>query len=475
MELYPPQGITGKDNYMINFTEVIASFVVNTPSSVIPAIAIDNAKKAVADTIGVILAGSESDVAPVILRYVEHSGEKGSSKILTGGRTAPDLAALANGTLGHALDYDDEIILIPGHPSVVLVPALLADAEGIDAAGRDFLEAYLLGLEVSCSVGVAVGSLAHYDRGWHSSSTVGLFGAVAALSRLHHLDVLTTRQAIGIAASMACGIQRNFGTMVKPFHAGWAARNAVIAVQLATEGLTAASDVLETKGGFISVYGTEQSNVELAVQRLGKPWAAIDPGVAIKVYPCCYGLHRSIDGMLQLHAEHHLTPENTASVSVTVPPGGLAALIYNRPKTGLEGKFCMEYALAASLMDGKIGIGSFTDEMVNRPEILELLPKIKVVEDPRVCPGDPQGLTMCPATRGFVEVQVSTRGGKVFTKRVDLASGSPKKGMTWDEVKAKFLDCAAYGGLEIGPAQAAAEILGSLEKCQRMSELIGYL
>jgi 2-methylcitrate dehydratase PrpD len=460
---------------MSHFTEVIASFVVDTRSSDIPLIAIAKAKKAVADTIGSILAGLKSDVAPVILRYVKHSGGQGSSKILaTSQRTAPELAALANGTIGHALDYDDVILMIPGHSGVVLVPALLADAEGTGASGRDFLEAYLIGLDVSCSVALAVGSLAHYDRGWHSSSTIGIFGAVAALCRLHRLDAATTRQAMGIAASMPCGIQRNFGTMVKPFHAGWAARNAVIAVQLATDGLTAAPDILEAKGGFISVYGTGQFNVEPAVERLGKPWAVLDPGVAIKVYPCCYAVHRAIDGMLQLRGEHELTPGNTDEVLVTVPPKGLDALKYSRPKTGLEGKFCMEYALAASLLDGKIGIRSFADEMVNRPEIIELLPRMKAVEDPRVCPEDPEGKTINPSISGFVEIQASSRGGEVFACRVDHPSGSPQKEVTWDEVKVKFLDCASHGGLDAARAGNAVEILGNLERYGSMRELLEY-
>jgi 2-methylcitrate dehydratase PrpD len=461
---------------MVNLTETIASFVVNTPSSDVPAAAIDKAKKSVADTIGLLLAGSTSDLAPVILRYVRRSGANGSSKILASGdKTSPDLAALANGTIGHALDYDDEMRLIPGHPSVVLVPALLADTDEIGPSGRDFLEAYLFGLDVSGSVGLAIGPQVHYSQGWHSSATVGIYGAVGALARLHRLDVPTTRQALGIAGSMSSGIQRNFGTMCKPFQAGWAARNAVIAVQLALDGLTAAPDILEAKAGFISVYGNEQSSAEKGAERLGKPWAALDPGLGIKIYPCCYGLHRSIDGILQLRAEHGLTPENTESVLVTAPPGGLVALIYSRPETGLQGKFCMEYALAASLLDGKIGLKSFTDEAVKRPEIIKLLPRMKAVEDPRVCPGDPLGKTMSPGTRGFVEVQVKTRGGEVFTKRVDHPSGSPMNELSWNEVRDKFLDCAVYGGVESDRAHEVVEILGSLEKWGNMREFLQKL
>jgi len=150
-----------------------------------------------------------------------------------------------------------------------------------------------------------------------------------------------------------------------------------------SRGFTAAPDALEAKSGFFEVFGTEKSSTERVAASLGKPFAVEDPGSSLKRFPCCYALHRAIDGVLDLRAKYGLTADNIDSVLVTVAPGCMKPLIYPRPKSGLEGKFSMEYTLAAGILDGKFGFGTFTDEAVQRQEINALYPKVKAVEDPR--------------------------------------------------------------------------------------------
>ncbi len=460
---------------MAGLTEIVASFVVNTPSSDIPEAAIDKAKKVIADTVGDILAGASSEVASVLLRQVAREAAAGSAPILaTGLKTSPQVAALANGALGHALDYDDVLPLMPGHPSAIVVSALLSSLGPEGASGRSIVEAYIIGVEVGAKIGIGMGQ-GHYNRGWHATSTIGIFAALGALARLHRADVDTTRQAIGIACSMTSGVRRNFGTMTKPLHSGWAARNAVTAFQLASDGFTAAPDALEAKSGFFSTYGAENSSIERTIAQLGRPYAVADPGIILKLYPCCSALHRAGDGLLDLREEHGLTAENTESVLATVPPGGLRPLIYSRPETGLQGKFCMEYTLAAGILDGKLVLGTFTDEAVRRPEIQALLPRMRTVEDPRVCPDDPLGVSKSAGTRGWVEVQVVTKKGETFTRRVDYPRGAPEKELTWDQINQKFLECAAHGKVDSSRAVRALEILGGLEKCPNVTELLNPL
>jgi 2-methylcitrate dehydratase PrpD len=460
---------------MPGLTENVASFIVNTRPSDVPETAIDKAKKVVTDTVGVILAGINSEVAPALLRYVAEAGVGGCIPILgTGLKSTGEIAALANGTLGHSLDFDDVLPIMPGHPSIVVVSALLSSFAPGNVTGQAFLDAYIFGVEVAAKIGAGMGS-GHQNAGWHPTGTLGVLGAVAALARLQHLDMLTTRHAIGMACSMASGIQRNFGTMTKSFHAGWAAKNAITAVQLASKGFTAAPDALEAKSGFFALYGTDESSSERTMELLGRPFAVDDPGSSLKMYPCCYALHRAIDGLLDLRKQHGLTAANTESVLATVAPGSLKPLIYPRPETGLEGKFSMEYSLTVGILDGKFGFKAFSDEAVQRPEIKALYPRVKALEDPRVSPGDPLGKTKSAGSRGFVEVQISTKSGDTYTVEVQHPRGSPKKALTWSEVKEKFLDCAAYGQVDPERAGKAVEILSNLDTCQDGREFIGLL
>jgi 2-methylcitrate dehydratase PrpD len=460
---------------MRGLTEALAEFIHVKTLQDLPPEALDKAKKAIADTFAVMLAGAGSEVAPPLLRYVEQAGECGTSPILGTGRTAsPEMAALVNGTFGHALDFDDVLSMMPAHPSAVMLSALCADARLGKLPGKALIEAYVIGLEVGGKIGQAI-TVGHYHRGFHGTGTLAIFSALAALAKRYHLDVATTRTAFGIAASLASGLLRNFGTMTKPLHTGWAARSALAAVNLARSGFTAAPDILEAPSGFFAAYGVEASRPETAVDWLGNPWVIVDPGLALKRFPCCYASHRGMDGVLQLRQRLGLNAENLQHLDCWMPPGGMRVLIYPHPKTGLEGKFSLQYALAAGVLDGEYTLWSFTDEAVSRPQIRELFARLCVSEDPRCAGNDPLLETRSSGSRGFVEVEAVLTDGRRDSVRVDQAPGHPSRELAWETVSAKFMDCATQAHIDLGKAEQAFSILERLETCADIGEVVSLL
>ena len=459
---------------MPGLTEAIARFVADTGASDFPPDAIDNAKKVVADTFACIIAGAGSETARPLARYVERSGTSGERRVLgTRIRTSAELAAMVNGTFGHSLDFDDVLPMMPGHPSSIIVSALLASAEG-KLTGARFLEAYVIGIEVGAKIGLGITN-GHYNRGFHGTGTLGIFSAAAALAKLHRLEASRIRTVIGIASSMASGVRRNFGTMTKPLHTGWAARNAVAAVELARCDFTAAPDVLEAKAGFFAAYGAERSDAEAPLEKLGRPYAIVDPGVGLKRYPCYNGAQRAMNGVLQLRLKLGFDAETLARLECRMPPGGMHVLIYPVATTGLEGKFCLPYQLAAGVLDGEYSLASFTDEAVARPAIEALLGKIAVKEDPR-CGGEHAASLAKPAgERGFVEVEAHTIDGRSEVVRVDVAPGHPKQPLDWAEIRRKFMDCAAHGGIDAARGGRAFDVLAALENCGDVAEVVELL
>lgn len=246
--------------------------------------------------------------------------------------------------------------------------------------GKRFLDAYIVGVEVGAKIAVGIG-LGHYKRGYHATGTLCVLSAVAGLARLLRLGPAVTRTAIGIACSTAAGLQANFGTMTKPLHSGWAARSALAAVGLARAGFTASQSALEAPGGLFAAYGTTDSDPAKTIAALGEPWTMLEPGIALKKYSCCYATHRGIDALLELKAELRLTAATLERLTCHVAPGALTPLLYSRPKTGLEGKFSMDYALAAGLLDDGYAIWTFTDEAVTRSDIAAIYRRIDVTEN----------------------------------------------------------------------------------------------
>ncbi|MPZ43344.1 MAG: 2-methylcitrate dehydratase [Betaproteobacteria bacterium] len=460
---------------MAGLTECIARFVADSGAQDFPAEATVKAKKVIADTFACIIAGAGSETAQPLLRYVERAGGTGDRPILgTRVRTSAELAAMVNGTFGHSLDFDDVLTMMPGHPSSIVLASLLASLGPDKSSGRQLIEAYVIGIEVGAKIGLGITN-GHYNRGFHGTGTLGIFSAAAALSKHHRLDAEAIRTVLGIAASMASGVRRNFGTMTKPLHTGWAARNAVVAVELARCGFTAAPDTLEAKSGFFAAYGAERSDPNVPCDALGRPYAIVDPGIGLKRFPCYNGSQRAMHGVLQLKHKLGLTADVLARLECRMPPGGMQVLIYPRPRTGLEGKFSLPYVLAAGVLDGAYGVGSFSDEAVNRPAVHALYDKIDVKEDVRCGGYDPLLETRPAGARGFVEVEVNTTDGRSETLRVDVAPGHPKLELGWDDIRHKFLDCAEHGGVDPARAERAFDGLTRLEQCADVNGLAKLL
>jgi len=415
-------------------TQRLADFVIDTPSAVIPGDALSGAADAFLDTVGVALAGTIEPVSALAERWVETLGGRGVASVWGTAMRAPSAeAAFANGIAAHALDFDDSLPSLRSHPSATMVPTALAVGEATGATGRDVLAAYVLGLEVAGKLGKALGN-AHFQRGWHTTSTIGIFACTAVAGKLLGLDARRLQAAWGIAASQMSGLTRNFGTMTKPLHAGHAARCAVLSASLAHGGFTADTAIFDGERSVVATYGSE-NGIPLAdaLDQLGAPWEIANPGLYVKRWPCCYCNHRPLGGLFQLLDEHRIATEEVESVAVGFLPGSDTALLSSNPSTGLEGKFSIEYAVAAALLDRRITLETFTDDRVRRPLVRELIGKVRRyrIEDDGVYSG----------LVGYTDIEVATRRGR-FRTRVDRTPGSPAWPMSAEDRVAKFLDCS---------------------------------
>ena len=341
--------------------------------------------------------------------------------------------------LFRSLDYDDVTSPLRGHPSVAMLPALIALGEHLDAPGRALAGAYVVGFDVICRLARAM-ALRHYVRGWHSTATIGGIGCAVACARLLGLDATRTANAVGLAVAQAAGSRANFGTHAKSFQAGHANALGLRAALLAREGFDAAPDILEAAFGYVALYGNGESLAHemagLAAQGNG-PGELEREGIEVKKYPMCYATHRALDGVLDLRAECGLQLAQVKSVHVTTSAGALAPLIHQRPRTGLEGKFSMQYAVAAALADGGVGLASFTDAAVARPEVQAFLPSVTTAE----AAGE-----LLPR---WAAIDVVLHDGRRLSRRVDALRGSAAQPMCAQGLRAKLDDCVAFGAVAV--------------------------
>ncbi|WP_428485370.1 MmgE/PrpD family protein [Rhodopila sp.] len=386
------------------------------------------------DTVGVTLAGITEDAPRLLLRVPGVAEADGPSLILgTDRRTSVLDAALVNGVAAHALDYDDVAGAMGGHPSVMLVPALIPLAEMTGASGRDLVLAYVVGFETVCRLGRGVHHH-HYDKGWHPTATLGIFGTVAAASRLLNLTTARTACALGMAASFACGLKANFGTMTKPLHVGHAIRNGLFAALMAREGFTANAAALEHRQGFLDVFngpGTYDT------ARILDGWydpiecgGGGDPG--LKPYPCCGSTHPSITRVINLAHNHDLHPEQVERVTVMPHPRRLPHTDNPDPRTPLEAKFSLQYCVARALADRSVKRAHFEGDALFDPGIRALMQRIETRPHPDM-----------PDDWG-TEVIVRTTDGARHVSRLDRYPSRGPAGvpMTRTELWTKFADCA---------------------------------
>ncbi len=392
------------------------------------------ARQAFADTIGVALAGSAEPVARAVQAAAAEEGGRERCRILGTPRTAnAGWAALANGAAAHALDFDDMCFVSMAHPSAPLVPAALAAGEIAGASGAALLDAYVAGFEIEAVLGRALNPR-HYARGWHCTSTIGTVGAAAAAARLLNLDEDAAAAALAVAASQASGLKENFGTMTKPFHAGMAARAGVESALLARAGLTASARAFEGPQGYLVAMAAERETFGDTLDDLGRRWEIVETGISVKLYPSCAGTHPALDALLDLRKRHGLTPESIDGVAIDVDETTPTVLIYERPASGLEGKFSLHFCAAAALAFGRVDVDTFDERSLRDPGVRALLPKIEMRVDPEIARGRPS------LTQARVTVRLA--GGREVSARADGARGYPDKPAGREELDAKFLACA---------------------------------
>ncbi len=370
-------------------------------------------------------------------------------------------AAFSNGIGIHADDYDDtqlaaaedRVYGLLTHPTAPVLPTALAVAEAAALSGRDLMLSYHLGVEVECKIAEAI-SPRHYVDGFHSTGTCGVFGAAAAVAKLRNLDMERTLRALGIAGSLSAGLRENFGTMTKPFHAGHAAEGGVLAVDLAALGWTATDQVLEAPSGFFHATGGGY-DPNAILHKLGNPWTFVSPGVSIKPFPSGSLTHPGMTELLRLIKLNKISADRVESVDVGTNRNMPSALIHHRPTTGLQAKFSMEFCMAVLLLYGKAGLNQFTDEVVNRPEVQEMIRRVQFGVNPEAERAGYNKMTTI--------IDVHLRDGRTISGRADFAKGSPANPMTFDEVAEKFQDTAAYSKWPQAKAKAIIDTVRRLE------------
>ena len=422
-----------------------------------PAEAWDLAERAVVDTVAVTLAAALDPTVVALLGGVGDDLRGGPASVWARGLDGDSrTAALVNGNGAHALDFDDVDDQMIGHPSAVLVPAVTAMGEEVGASGEKVVESYWVGLAVSRALAAALDIDRHYQAGWHSTGTIGAVATAAAGVRLRGLSVDQARHSLGIAGSLAAGSRQNFGTMTKPLHAGVAAANGILATKLGGAGFTADTSQLEQPLGYLALHDAAPGHRRVEPERMA------EPALNVKLHACCYYIHAAADAMLDLAAAG-LQPHEVRRVVVTGPPDGFGALIHHRPHTGLEGKFSMEYAMAACLLDRSLGLTVFTDASVNRPEAQRLIETVDLETSVTPPLGRPEW------EWGYAVLRVETIDGRLFTHRVDKPRGHASRPLDEADLRKKFDDCLAYGGF--GPADGVYKALRGLRDVASLREV----
>ena len=300
----------------MDVTAKIAQFVVNAKYQSMPPKALETAKVAVRDCIGVALAGSREEDARICAEIARQEQAREETTVIGQGfKTSALNAALANGTAAHAMDFDHSFTLM-GQPTAPIIPAIFSLGDALGASGRQMIEAYVVGYEVTAKLVQSLRDSAH--DGWHAPSTLGSFGASAACAKLLGLNSSQVEMALGMSASMASGIAANFGTMTKPLHVGLGARNGVLAAKLAAGGYTANAKAIESGFGFYQVLHQGTPIDEQPIEELGQSYGLLSDGIRIKPYPCGGLTHQVIDSVLEFRAKHGLTAEMIDSVDVDV-------------------------------------------------------------------------------------------------------------------------------------------------------------
>ena len=427
----------------MDITRQLAQRVVDTRAERIPEAARVVACQALMDFIGVAVAGAREPLADILAAEIDAEGGHPQAQLMgRPGRACVRQAALFNGSAGHAHDYDDVHAAMTGHPTVPVAPAVLALAEHLDRSGAEVVAAFCAGVDAECVLGRFAGSK-HYARGWHSTGTLGAFGAAAAAACLRRLDVTQTAAALGIAGTQAAGLKAQFGTMCKPLHAGHAAATGVDAANLAARGFTSRLDILEADQGFLATQ-SECGTAEQWEQALAVPAYAQD--ICFKYHAACYLTHSSIEAVRTLGERHGLAPKDVADMEIRVDQGHLKVCNIAEPQTGLEAKFSLRLTAAMAMAGvNTASIDVFTDAAAQSEELAALRDRVSVAAHAERNPNS--------------IVNIRTVDGRNYSEACNVAIPMTDLDAQWRKLETKFRALAAP---RLGDAAANA----SIEACR---------
>jgi 2-methylcitrate dehydratase PrpD len=457
-------------------TDHVAGFVTATKLADIPRDVAHLGKRSVLDGIGLALAGARSACGHLAQQYLANLGvatADGSTIIGTPLRVPARFAAFANGLAVHADDYDDTQLAVAKdrvyglltHPTAPALPPALALAERDRRSGADFMLAYQVGVEVECKVAEAIDPR-HYQHGFHSTATCGSIGAAAGAAKMLGLDREATRRALSLGATQAGGLRENFGTMTKPFHAGRACENGVVAAEMAALGFTASPNGLEADRGFFRAAGGGYA-AEMIEGKLGAPWTFHSPGVSIKPHPSGSLTHPGMGAILDLIRKHDIKAQQVKRVSVGTNHNMPNALIHHQPKNELQAKFSMEFCMAILLLERRAGLQEYTDEVVNRADVQAMIKKVDFGVHPEAEAAGFDKMTT------IIEVELAD--GKVLKTQADFGKGSPANPMSDEELSEKFRECASWGGVDPARAGQILKLVWDIERLGDVNELTRLL
>ena len=454
-----------------SLTTEIAQFVHKTDFSALPEDVLARGRVHILDGLGLALTGAKAPATRILREFAGRVGGMPAASVLgTPMRTSPPLAALINGTAMHADNFDDTSPQPSPdrnggiHATAGVLPAVLALAEEADISGRKLTEAFHIGIEVACKLNHAIDPR-HYAEGFHTTGTLGIFGAAVGAAKILGLKAEGIAHALSLATARAGGVRANFGSMIEQAHAGIAADGGVTAALLASAGMAGGDNTLGARFGWLQAAGGGFAPGAIR-DRMGAPWAIVDPGTWIKPYPSGSLTHPAMTLLASMMRDHGFGANNVGNLTVTTNQRLVNTLIHNNPTDAMQARFSMPFCLAVLLVTGRAGIPEFTDDMVNRPDIRAMIKRIDYLPYDRVEPGYSN-------VTSFIEVTLSDRTR--LQGRADFPRGSPDDPMSFDDVVEKFTGCAAAAGWSADKTARTIEMVARLERLESVRNLTAQL
>jgi 2-methylcitrate dehydratase PrpD len=445
----------------VGLTQKIGEFVSGLRFARLPGACTDTVCLGFTDCIGVMVSGLGEPVSRIATRHFGNPTAPGSNWPLRGLRASAPELALIYAVAAHALDYDDTGLL--GHPSAVLVSAILAEAGETGGDGEAMITAYVAGYELWAEL-IGRERNQHHEKGWHPTAMFGALAAAAASASLRRLTPEQTSDAVAMAASLAGGIVANFGSMTKPLQVGRAAQSGLIATRLVEAGLTASADAIEDDLGFLRAISPRGAVDTAGEAKLGREWAMLRHGLNVKLYPVCYAVHRALDAVIDLKELHHFNGDDVDALTLEIGETQAKILRIHRPHNALDAKICGEFAVSAAVIAGRCGRAELTDTFVQRADLQALLPRVEIAP---VTEKD----TDEPAHSPFDRVRLALRGGRTLeSEPVYKPRGHFTRPVGRERLWQKFHDCVGdtFGAPD---TQALFDILQNLPRLKSVSDL----